>query len=311
MHPFQPVKQIPRHIWEGITQTLSKPQRVSDKIKRVAETLGTSKRVEDLLSETALSLLTQGEGNVIVTVEPLDEEHAQLTIFRRQDESLSTTSFTISLPRHPSGIPLQDILASAVARRLLTKDDRVILTMSGRIIHGVPSALIIVNIQDVFFQLHVQQLATHSPVEVVENTLRVAREIALEGREGKHVGATFLLGPKEKIQPYLRQIILNPFMHYPPEERNITREDVWETVKNFAQLDGAFLIDTDGTIITAGAMITLPPGFEPVVLPGFGTRHTSAASLTKAVPEALAIVVSSSGGTIRIFKEGRIVARFS
>jgi len=306
-----PLEKIPRHIWEGITQTLSKPARVSEKIRHAVSLLPAEKRVEEMLSETALHLLKRGEGNVIVTVEPAGEDEVQITVFRATEDGLQTSAYTTGMPKHAVGIPLRDLLARAVVKRLLRQDDQVILTVSGHLLRGVTAGIIVVRIREVFFELHIQGLAPHIPQDVLESVLTIARELALEGREGKHVGATFIIGERDNVQPFLRQIILNPFMHYPPEDRRITREDMWETVKNFAQLDGAFLIDSDGTIVTAGAMITLPPGVEPVVLPGFGTRHTSAASLTRAVPGTIAIVVSSSGGTIRIFKDGRIVARLS
>jgi DNA integrity scanning protein DisA with diadenylate cyclase activity len=38
-----------------------------------------------------------------------------------------------------------------------------------------------------------------------------------------------------------------------------------------------------------------------------GTKHRNCAAITYAVPEAIAIVVSESGGKIRVFKEGKLV----
>ncbi|MBI2142519.1 DNA integrity scanning protein DisA nucleotide-binding domain protein [Candidatus Woesearchaeota archaeon] len=82
-----------------------------------------------------------------------------------------------------------------------------------------------------------------------------------------------------------------------------------ETVKNLAQLDGVFLIDEGGTILTAAAYLNIDQnGIDLPELQGFGTRHRCTAAVTK-LTDAIGVVVSSSGGTVRVFKEGKAVLK--
>jgi diadenylate cyclase len=97
-------------------------------------------------------------------------------------------------------------------------------------------------------------------------------------------------------------MVLNPFKGYTENYRAIFDPDVRETVKEFAQLDGAFIIRKDGVIESAGAF--LKADLIPEKLPqGWGARHYSAAAITN-VTNALAITVSQSTGDVRIFKGG-------
>jgi DNA integrity scanning protein DisA with diadenylate cyclase activity len=96
-------------------------------------------------------------------------------------------------------------------------------------------------------------------------------------REGKSVGTTFLIGDSKNIMAKSRQIMLNAFEGHKPELRNVTNPDIKENLKEFAQLDGAFVITGAGFIEAAGRYITVDT--SNVVLPkGMGTRHNSADS---------------------------------
>lgn len=78
-----------------------------------------------------------------------------------------------------------------------------------------------------------------------------------------------------------------------------------ETAKELAQLDGAFIISADGTIISAARYINADS--TGIKLPlGLGARHVAAAALTRAT-RSVAVVVSLSS-VVRIFYQGRIVA---
>ena len=138
--------------------------------------------------------------------------------------------------------------------------------------------------------------------KVFEELVYIAIEIANEGREGRPVGTTFVLGDSENVLKYSQQMVLNPFKGYSEKHRIIYAVDVRETVKEFAQLDGAFVIRKDGIIESAGAF--LKADLIPEKLPqGWGARHYSAAAITN-VTNALAITVSQSSGDVRIFKGG-------
>jgi DNA integrity scanning protein DisA with diadenylate cyclase activity len=78
-----------------------------------------------------------------------------------------------------------------------------------------------------------------------------------------------------------------------------------ETLKEFSNIDGAFLIRGDGVILSAGTF--LKPERATEGLPsGLGARHAAAAAVT-AGSGALAVVVSQSTGTVSLFKSGALV----
>ncbi|MBW1920966.1 MAG: DNA integrity scanning protein DisA nucleotide-binding domain protein [Deltaproteobacteria bacterium] len=78
-----------------------------------------------------------------------------------------------------------------------------------------------------------------------------------------------------------------------------------ETVKELAQLDGAFIISDDGVVVSACRYINASA--DGIVLPlGFGACHMAAASISKET-QAVAVVVSESS-IVRVFDNGELVA---
>jgi len=145
--------------------------------------------------------------------------------------------------------------------------------------------------------------------EVFDAVFHISTEISIEGREGKSVGTTFLIGDADNVMAKSRQISLNAFEGQKPESRSITNQDIKENIKEFAQLDGAFVIDGDGYIRAQSRYITVDT--SNVTLPkGMGTRHNSVAAMTQ-VTNTVGIVVSQSGGGITIFKNGLILKKIT
>lgn len=140
--------------------------------------------------------------------------------------------------------------------------------------------------------------------EVFETVLNIALELAAQGREGRQVGTIFILGDHERVLQLSRQMIINPFMGYKEEERNILDRNLRETIKEFSALDGAFLVKEDGVLITAGRHLNA--ALESKDFPqGLGSRHIAAAGITS-VTDAIAVVISESTGTVRLFKKGKL-----
>jgi diadenylate cyclase len=140
--------------------------------------------------------------------------------------------------------------------------------------------------------------------EVFEGVLNLAIELANHGREGKSVGTIFTLGDHEKVLQLSRQLVMNPFHGYPEEDRNILDPNLRETIREFSAIDGAFVIRDDGVVMAAGRHLNA--ALEEGELPrGLGSRHVAGAGIT-AVTDAVAIAISESDGTVRIFKQGAI-----
>ena len=145
--------------------------------------------------------------------------------------------------------------------------------------------------------------------EVFDAVFHICTEISIEGREGKAVGTTFLIGDTNHVLEKSRQIILNPFEGQRPELRVVTNPGLSENIKALAQLDGAFVITGDGFVESVGRYITVDSSSVSLP-PGMGTRHNSVAAIT-AVTNTIGIVVSQSGGGITVFRHGRILKKIT
>jgi DNA integrity scanning protein DisA with diadenylate cyclase activity len=140
--------------------------------------------------------------------------------------------------------------------------------------------------------------------EVFGAVLNIALELAAQGREGRKAGTIFILGDHEKVLQLSRQMIINPFMGYAEEERNILNPDMKETIKEFSAIDGAFVIKDNGAIVTAGRHLNA--ALESKDFPrGLGSRHIAAAGISS-VTHAIAVVLSESTGNVTVFKNGKI-----
>ncbi len=143
------------------------------------------------------------------------------------------------------------------------------------------------------------------PPEVCEPIVELATEIAREGREGRRIGSIFTLGDADRVLAHSRPLILDPIAYHPVETRSIWNPDLRGTLKELAQLDGAFIFDEQGTLV-AGCRY-LDSIVSDIQLPmGLGSRHLAAASISK-VTSTIGIVVSESS-IVRIFERGVLIA---
>jgi diadenylate cyclase len=156
----------------------------------------------------------------------------------------------------------------------------------------------------------VKQLATVKTIDktgervdptVLKAVLRLALELGREGREGKKVGTAFIIGDTNEVLKRSHQLILNPYKGHSEDMRDVTNRSHWETIKEFAQIDGVFVVDEKGVIISAGRYLDVST--RSIELEGLGGRHMSALAVTRET-QAIAVTVSESGGTVRLFKDG-------
>ena len=102
-----------------------------------------------------------------------------------------------------------------------------------------------------------------------------------------------------------RQCSINSFEGKDHGQRTIQDRGTIENIKNLSLLDGAFVIDGSG-FIHASSRHLLADITDIGIPQGFGTRHASVAAMTK-ITRSIGIVVSESGGTITLFKDGEMV----
>lgn len=144
---------------------------------------------------------------------------------------------------------------------------------------------------------------------VLESVFNIAVEISKEGREGKSVGTAFMIGNSKDVLARSKQLIHNPVEGIPQKERIITDPEFSNTIKELAQLDGAFVVSGDGLVEAACRFLTADASMVQIPK-GHGTKHFSVAAMTMAT-KAVGIVVSQSGGRITILKDGKILSSFS
>jgi DNA integrity scanning protein DisA with diadenylate cyclase activity len=160
--------------------------------------------------------------------------------------------------------------------------------------------------EDVFGPVCARTHCGETRRRTLEEIIELAVEIAREGREGRKIGTLFVVGDVEAVLTRSRPLLLDPLYGHSAELLHVERPDLRETVKELAQLDGAFLVGDDGTFVSAGRFVDVDldsPGF---FLPGLGTRHAAAASISAAT-NAVAVVVSQSS-VVRVFSGGEVLA---
>jgi len=141
--------------------------------------------------------------------------------------------------------------------------------------------------------------------DTLKEVIILAVEIAREGREGRRIGTMFVVADSEEVVKRSRNLILDPLYGHPDDLKQISDPDMRETVKELAQLDGAFIVSDDGIVLSACRY--LDAFSEGISLPlGLGSRHMAAASITKQT-NSVAVVVSESS-VVRVIDDGQIVS---
>jgi DNA integrity scanning protein DisA with diadenylate cyclase activity len=147
------------------------------------------------------------------------------------------------------------------------------------------------------------QVTDYDP-EVLEALVGLAVEIAREGREGRRVGTLFTFGDEQAVLTRSRALILNPLEGHPESARHISDPNLRGTIKELAQLDGAFVVSSAGVVLAACRY--LDAAASPMELPlGLGSRHIAAAHISSAT-NAIGIVVSESS-VVRLFCHGSLI----
>ena len=193
-----------------------------------------------------------------------------------------------------------------VSRRLLDLSDTVVF-LTGPF-RGLIDSLVVLHLGSEYELLHATDQPTideHIKRTVFQRTLELALHLGSYGREGRRIGAMLIVGDTAEVLDRSEQMILNPFQGYPEKKRNILDQRMTETIREFAQLDGAILIRGNGVIESAGTRV-LASSRHPVEA-GLGSRHAAAAGITDST-KSIAITVSSYDGTVRIWRAGKLVA---
>jgi diadenylate cyclase len=196
-------------------------------------------------------------------------------------------------------------VVSAIAKGMF-KQGEVVLGLLGRRSTSYPDTMLVVTIGsadsalDTGFGVVGEE---RIPSAVLEQLIDLAVGIAVDGWEGHPLGTLLVVGDTAAVMEKSKQLTLNPFQGYSEAEKNILDPEVRNAIRNFAVLDGAFVIREDGVVLAAGRYLRFDEGIEFKVPLGLGARHVAAAGISQDT-EAVAIVVSETTGEVRVFQKG-------
>jgi DNA integrity scanning protein DisA with diadenylate cyclase activity len=232
----------------------------------------------------------------------------QAVVSPTQRQVVEAAGITVlPLPEYDLDRPerLKIALVAGISRGLYKEGDVVVALLS-RKPASMPDSILVVTVGDeddegAFGFLHTEGMAAG----VMDTLIDLAISIGVGGWEGRPVGALFVVGDSNTVMEKSRQLTLNPFQGYSEDEKNIMNPDVRHALHAFAVLDGAFIVREDGVVIAAGRYLNFDDEKDVDVPLGLGARHMAAAGISRDT-EAIAIVVSQTSGSVRVFKRGKV-----
>ncbi|MEN6406229.1 MAG: DNA integrity scanning protein DisA nucleotide-binding domain protein [Thermoguttaceae bacterium] len=219
------------------------------------------------------------------------------------------TTVQLDMPDSPIYERLTQSVLEALADDLLTPGSTVVALYSGFDADSVDS-LSVINLDEHLNRLtgrDLRQLETRVPLDTLKIVVDLAVEIGRDGREGKPVGTLFVVGDSRKVLGSSRPAGFDPVRGYSRKERNLDDPRVREGIKEIAQMDGAIIVSADGVVEAACRYLDCSAA-DVTLSKGLGARHWAAAAISRAT-NAVAVTVSQSNGTVRIFQNGEVVLR--
>src|SRR5690606_16106142 len=140
-----------------------------------------------------------------------------------------------------------------------------------------------------------QRLESSVPLKSLKTVIDLASQIGREGREGKKVGTIFVIGDTRRVMQHCKDSGFDPLRDYKREMRSLFDAKVREDIKEIAQMDGAFIVSSDGFIEKSRQIIEVSHA-NLSLSKGLGARHWAGAAISQ-ITKAIGIVVSQSTGT--------------
>lgn len=219
-------------------------------------------------------------------------------------------TIVLGMPDQPVYERLTEALLDAVAEEHVPPGAPVVAAYSG-FEAGTIDSLSLIRLDEHLGRLTVRdlrQLGAKVPLDTLRLAVDLAVAIGREGREGKRIGTLLVVGDHRKVMEHCKPMGFDAMRGYPAAERGLTDAKVREGVKEIALMDGAFIISSKGTVVASCQHVTSPPQEGIALSKGLGARHWAAAQIS-AVTGAVAIAVSESTGTVRVFKDGDVALR--
>jgi len=235
------------------------------------------------------------------------ESYYTVQLFRENKEVIEY-DFKKTKTAYFSGI-IAEIIADLIQKKYLKQNMKLVVVTDNSLAKKYNLSLLVIDVDRAAYRIGKFNLAERMKSEtIIETVIDIAQEIGREGREGKKVGTLFVIGDEEELKQYSRQLIMNPFKGYDKSFLNIVdNKNLRETIKNFAQLDGAFLVDNEGCLRSAGTYLDVDTS-NVKAYQGWGTKHLAATAISNAT-NSVSVLVSESGGFVKVFKAGKLILR--
>jgi diadenylate cyclase len=263
-------------------------------------------KIKDLSSTLNIDHIAKIEGKTNLETEKIETLDIMITCL----ENNITNSLEVENDYNiDTESKLKNILLSAIDLKYLKKDSVVLFIFDKSISSNLSFGILVLEVSKVLYRIARFKLTEFMENEkVLEEVLGICEEIKKEGREGKHIGALFVIGDEEELQPFLRPLILNPFYGYPENLRDLLNNDLRDTIKEYAQLDGAFVINNKGILMSAGTYIDVDTKNVKKYY-GWGTKHLAAVAITSQT-KSIGVLISESGNVIKLFKNGKLILKY-
>ncbi|GAB5405281.1 MAG: DNA integrity scanning protein DisA nucleotide-binding domain protein [Aureliella sp.] len=272
----------------------------------------------------ALVLQTGADAMLVLLAGATDWEKLRQTIPASVDQVIVATDLEedlegaeaaglLPLPLNKEQSPLlerlQHALLEAVADGFLKSNGDVIALYSGFENQKIDS-ISHIRLDDRLKRLttrDLQRLESSVPLKSLKTVIDLAGQIGQEGREGKKVGTIFVVGDTRKVLAHCKDSGFDPLKGYKRETRGLSDPKVREDIKEIAQMDGAFIVSSDGFVEKSRQILEVSHA-DLTLSKGLGSRHWAAAGISQ-ITKAIGIVVSQSTGTVRLFQNGETVLR--
>lgn len=191
----------------------------------------------------------------------------------------------------------KELVLSCIVQGLIEDDDHVMVVISADI-----QTILYFDIEELGVVNLRKEIEDRIDLGLLENAFKLGTKIIREGKEGFPAGALFIIGDMNKVLNKTTESLQNPLEGRADNQCNIESKDNWNTIKEFAMLDGALVLDKFGNPVAAGRYVMFKDNIDIHVEEGLGGRHLAASYITDRT-DAIAMVVASEG-IIRVYKDG-------
>lgn len=268
-----------------------------------------SQILQEILGKSVTQLFKQIQAHNIIVVQETKINTIPYLKITTIDKHNKEETFYLENKEIEFKKKINEITIKAIKLDFIKNDSKLIFVFDDKLTDEFELGIIIIEVPKLLYKIARYKLNENlENKEILEKILNICEEIRIEGREGKKIGTLFFIGDENELNQYTQQLILNPFQGYPPELTNILTNDLTETIKEFSQIDGCFIINKKGNIISAGTYINIDTK-DVKKYYGWGTKHLTASALTQKT-NSIAILLSESGNKIKIFKEGKLIYKY-